>query len=224
MTIKKEKKIILADLALLFVALLWGGGFVAVKEAVNHIPPFYLISIRFGASAILISLIYWKKLKEIQKEDLTIGILVGFFLFLGFAAQTSGAQFTSAGKSAFLTAVNVIIVPFAGWILYKNKLDSRTVIAAILCLIGIAFLTLRAEATMNIGDILTLACAIAFAIHITLLGNYAKKVDPIILSITQMLTTSILALICAILFEAFRELLAIKIAELHNSRPRTIVR
>jgi len=162
-----------------------------------------MLAIRFGVSGILISIFCWRKLKNTKKEDIKTGIFIGVFLFLAFSAQTIGAQYTTAGKQAFLTGVNVVIVPFLGWILYRDRLDIYSIIASILCLVGIGFLTLKNGSSINIGDILTLICAVLFAAHITLVGHYAKKTDTIVLTITQMLTTSVLALLCALIFEPF---------------------
>ena len=139
----KSKKIIIADLGLALVAVLWGGGFVAVKDAVNDVAPFYLIAARFVISGLVLSLFYFKRLKGAKIQDIKGGILVGIFLFLGFTTQTIGALYTTAGKQAFLTGVNVVIVPFMAWIMYRNRLDIYSVIASILCLIGIGFLTLK---------------------------------------------------------------------------------
>ncbi|HZJ56634.1 MAG TPA: DMT family transporter [Clostridia bacterium] len=197
----KNKRVIIADLGLLLVAILWGGGFVAVKDAIVDIAPFYMIAMRFGISGLIISLLYYKRIKDTKLRDIRAGILVGLFLFLGFATQTFGALYTTAGKQAFLTGTNVVIVPFLTWILYKNKLDIYSAIASMLCLVGIGFLTLKGDSGMNLGDILTLACAIFFAAHITLLGYWAKQADLMALTVTQMLTTAFLALFCAILFE-----------------------
>jgi drug/metabolite transporter (DMT)-like permease len=200
---KEKKKTIIADLSLLLVAFFWGGGFVAVKDAIESITPFYMIAVRFAVSSVILSVIFWKRLIKITKSDLKIGIVVGIFLFLAFATQTVGAQFTTAGKQAFLTGVNVIIVPFLSWGLYKNAPDIYSIIASGLALAGIGLLTLKGGHGVNLGDILTLACAFFFAVHIIYLGYYAKKVDTIILSITQMGVASIIAFICAIIFEKY---------------------
>ncbi len=200
---EKDKKVFLADLSLLFVAIFWGAGFVAVKDAISSIPPFYMIAIRFGISGFILSLFSWRKLKDIKKQDIKTGVFIAFFLFLGFSTQTAGAQYTTAGKQAFLTGVNVILVPFLAWMFYKAKLDAYSIIASILCLAGIGFLTLRDGVAMNLGDALTLACAVFFAIHITLLDRYAKRIDTLVLTLIQMLTTAVLALLCAIIFEPF---------------------
>ena len=137
-----------------------------------------MIAIRFGIASLILLAIFWKRFKNINWQDIKISIIVGIFLFLAFSAQTTGAQYTTAGKQAFLTAVNVVIVPFLTWILYKNELDAYSIIASVFCLIGVGFLTLKDGLSINIGDFLTLVCAFLFAVHIALLGEYAKRWIP----------------------------------------------
>lgn len=200
---KKVNKVILADISLLLVAVFWGGGFVAVKDAVNSISPFYMIALRFAAASVILMLIFFKKLKAITKADIKAGFIVGVFLFLAFAAQTTGAQYTTAGKQAFLTGINVIIVPLITWLISRVKPDIYTFIAAVLALLGIGLLTLKDGFVMNAGDMLTILCAFFFALHIACLGHYAKKVDSITLAVTQMAAASIMAFIGALIFEPF---------------------
>lgn len=200
---EKGKGTIYANVSLLLVAIFWGGGFVAVKDAITSITPFYMVSIRFGVSGLILALLSWRKLQNLKWYDIRMSIFVGIFLFLGFSAQTAGAQFTTAGKQAFLTGTNVVIVPFLVWILYKERLGGYSIIASILCFFGIGFLTLKEGLAINPGDILTLACAVFFAFHITLLDRYAKRIDTLALTIIQMLTTAVLSSICALVFEPF---------------------
>ena len=97
--IKKET---LADLTLLFVAMAWGSNFVVIKDALDHVPPFTYLSVRFILAAVLTALIFWKKLKLITREDLIAGCIIGFFLFSSFATQTIGLIYTTPGSQALL--------------------------------------------------------------------------------------------------------------------------
>ncbi|MCJ7691730.1 MAG: DMT family transporter, partial [Clostridiaceae bacterium] len=161
-----KKKSILADMSLLLVALMWGGGFIAVKGALDSVTPFYITAMRFGISVIIMLLVFRKKIKHITIKELKIGTLVGLLLFLGFAAQTVGMKYTTAGKNAFLTGTNVVIVPFLYWVISKKKPDSYSLVSAFLCFIGIGMLTLDGGINISLGDSLTLLCAVFFAAHI----------------------------------------------------------
>lgn len=197
-----NKRSIYADLSLLIVAFVWGAGFVASKEALNFAKPFYVMTIRFALSFILMSLFFYKKIKNISLEDIKNGSVIGIFLFLAFAAQTVGLQYTSAGKQAFLTGTNVVIVPFLYWLLTKKRPDIYSIGSAFLCVLGIALLTLQGTSiVINIGDSLTLLCALFFAAHIVSVGHYTKKSDPIILTVVQFFAATIFSLIVAIFFE-----------------------
>ncbi|MGH4118496.1 DMT family transporter [Clostridium sp.] len=196
-----KKKSVLADLSLLLVALMWGGGFIAVKGALDSITPFYITAMRFGISVIIMLLVFRKKIKHITLNELKIGTLVGLLLFLGFAAQTVGMKYTTAGKNAFLTGTNVVIVPFLYWVISKKRPDSYSLVAAFLCFIGIGMLTLDGGINISLGDSLTLLCAVFFAAHIVSVGFFIEKVDAISLVIIQLGAAAVFSIIAASIFE-----------------------
>ncbi|MEG0773313.1 DMT family transporter [Clostridium sp.] len=196
-----KKNSIFADIGLLLVAVIWGGGFIAVKDSLNVITPFYQMAIRFGLSTVLMYIVFYSRVKKINKTQLKNGTIIGVFLFLGFAFQTVGINYTSAGKSAFLTAVYVVLVPFLQWLLLKKKPDNYSLVGAIICLLGISFLTLQGGFSIGYGDTLTLICAFAFAGQIIAIGKYVEADDPLILTIVQLGVAAILSFIVAIFFE-----------------------
>lgn len=198
-----KKKVLFADLSLLLVAAVWGGGFVAVKDALDNISPFYIMSMRFSIATILMCLIFWKKIKNIKKQDLIAGLVIGVILFSAFAFQTVGLQYTTAGKQSFVTAVYVVMVPFLYWIVSRKTPGKYNIISAFICLIGIGFLTLNPNEGLALGkgDILTLACALLFAAHIVAVGHYAEKSDPVILTILQLGVSAVISICFALVLE-----------------------
>ncbi|MGH4138884.1 DMT family transporter [Clostridium sp.] len=196
-----KRKSILADMSLLLVAIVWGGGFIAVKDALDSITPFYIMAMRFGISVIIMLLFFRKKLKHITKNQLAVGTLVGFLLFLGFTAQTIGMKYTTAGKNAFLTGTNVVIVPFLYWAISKRKPDAYSLVSAFMCFIGIGMLTLDGGIHIGLGDGLTLLCAVFFAAHIVSVGFFTQKVGAIILVIIQLGSAAVFSFIAALIFE-----------------------
>lgn len=199
-----KSKGLYADLSLIIVAFIWGGGFVAVKNALDNVKPFYILSIRFLLSFILLSIIFYKKMKNITKEDIKAGFIIGVYLFLGFATQTVGLQYTTAGKQSFLTGTYVVLVPFLYWIVSRKSPGLQSTIAAFLTLVGIGFLTLNGKGfNLNKGDFLTLICALFYAAQIIAIGHYAQDRDPILLSIIQMGFAGFVSLVLAVIFEPF---------------------
>ena len=92
-------------LALLTAALIWGSSFIVMKNAVEGVPVFMLLGIRFTVGCLLLTMIFHRRLKTIRKGLLLHGAVVGTLLFLAYTAQTFGLRDTTPGKNAFLTAV-----------------------------------------------------------------------------------------------------------------------
>ncbi|WP_255547806.1 DMT family transporter [Crassaminicella indica] len=198
---KKKKTSLYADLSLLLVAMIWGGGFIAMKDTLDILTPFYMNALRFSIASITLAIIFWKRTIKITKKDLKYGFVVGIFLWIAFITQTIGLQYTTVSKSAFLTGTNVVIVPFLVWIITKKHPDWYALIGAFLCALGIGLLTLQESLSIGIGDSLTLACAVFFAAHITSVGYFAEGMDPINLATIQMGATAILSIIGAVILE-----------------------
>lgn len=198
---KIKNKSFAADMSLLLVAFLWGGGFIATRYALESITPNYINFFRFLIAFVVLSLVFHKKIGLINKESLKAGIIIGIFLYVGFILQTIGLQYTTAGKQAFLTGTNVVMVPFLYWMVKKKRPDKYNVFAAIIAVLGIGFLSLNENLTINSGDLLTLLCAIFFAGHIVSIACFATKHDPIVLTIVQFGTVMVLSLVSSLIFE-----------------------
>lgn len=183
----------IGELMLCITAIIWGSGFVVSAISLDHYTPYQVLAGRFLVGFVILSIIFYKKLKGIDMGVIKKGFILGFFLYVAFALQTVGLQFTTPSKNAFLTAVNVVIVPFIAFLSYKRKIDKFELTGAILAIIGIGFLSLQLSADLNIGDLLTLGCAVAFAYQIFYTSKYVKDEDPITLTIIQMFVASLLA-------------------------------
>lgn len=193
----------MGDLMLFITAIVWGGGFIGVVEALDSFSPFYIITIRFAIASVLMLILFWKHVRKIEKKDLLPGVISGLFLFVGFAFQTTGAMYLSVGKLAFLTELSVIMVPFIVWICFKEKIKKYHLISIMIAIVGFAFLNLSKETgfVLGFGELLGIGCAFGFAAQIAILGHFARKIDPIKLAILQMLTCTVLGACCALLFE-----------------------
>lgn len=179
------------ELSLTIVAIIWGSGFVASAAALEHYTPYQILAIRFLIGALLLGVVFFGKLKKIKKSTLLKGSVLGIFLYLAFAFQTVGLQYTTPSKNAFLTAVNVVIVPFIAYFIYKRKMDRFELFGAILAISGVGAISLKLTAEVNIGDLLTLVCAVGFAFHIFYTTQFVKDEDPILLTLVQMAAAAI---------------------------------
>jgi drug/metabolite transporter (DMT)-like permease len=185
-----------ADLALALVAIIWGTGFAASQMALDaRLSPFQIMTYRFFISSVIMIIIFWREFKKIKLPTIKAGVVIGVFLFLAFAFQTIGLKYTTPSKNAFITATNVVMVPFLYWIVLKRKPDKYSIIGAVLTIVGISFLTLEGSFNVKSGDVLTLVCALGFAMHIISIGYYTKIHSPIQLVIVQMITAFVLSML-----------------------------
>ncbi|MEH7224486.1 DMT family transporter [Bacillus sp. JJ1566] len=183
------------EIGLTIVAIIWGSGFVASAVSLDHFTPYQILAIRFLIGVILLSLVFFKKLKNIKKSTIIKGSVIGIFLYLAFALQTVGLVYTTPSKNAFLTAVNVVIVPIIAFFIFKRKMDKFELLGAVLAVTGIGVLSLQLSGGVNFGDILTLLCAVGFAFHIFYTAQFVKDEDPVLLTVIQMAAATVLGFI-----------------------------
>ena len=198
MIITKQVK---ADLLLLVIAAIWGLTFVLIKNALDDIEPFTFNAYRFLLAGIFMVFICFIYKSKFDKRLLTIGSIVGFFLFLGYSLQTIGLQYTTASNSGFISGLSVVFVPLFATIFTKKLPGKYSIAGAVLAAVGLFFLSVDSNFTYNIGDIFTLVGAVCFAIHILLLGKYSPQFDTVPLVTMQIFAVAFLSLICSFALE-----------------------
>ena len=192
-----RKKELLSCLGLLFVTLCWGMGFIFVKSSVDVMPPLYLLAFRFSIATVILIIIFWKRFIRSGKALIKHGMIIGVVLFVAMLLQTYGCKYTTAGKNAFLTTIYVILVPFMHFLFNKVRPRLRYIVAAVIGFTGIGLISLTERLTIELGDVLTLACGVFYALQIILIARYTAGDDPILLVIWQFMITSVLSFITA---------------------------
>lgn len=179
-----------ADLALLAVTAIWGSTFVLVKDAVAHYPVLPFLALRFAVATL--ALAAWPVRRRVRPADLVAGVLVGAFLFAGYAFQTFGLHETEASKAGFITGLSVVLVPLFVALLWRRLPTWKALAGTALATLGLALLSLNADWSIQRGDLLVLGCAFAFAAHITALGALSPGRDPHVLTLVQVATVAVL--------------------------------
>ncbi len=194
---------LLAKPMLLGAAFIWGTSFFIMKNALDVLPVFFLLAIRFTAGAALLALVCWRKWRAFTPDYLWRGAVIGGFLFLAYSVQTFGLALTTPSKNAFLTAVYCVIVPFLTWAVVKLRPDRYNVAAALLCVTGVGLVSLTEELTVNAGDLLTLLCAVFYASHIVAVAKVSPGKDITLLTVFQFAFAALYAWVCGGLTETF---------------------
>ena len=196
-----QRRAILSRLALFGAAIVWGSSFFVIKGAVDYLPPATLQAVRFTIGALLLGLIFFKKLRVLTAGAWLRGLLVGACLGAASLVQNVGIQDTTPGKNAFLTCVYCVIVPFLFWGVRGERPQARRFAAACLCLMGIALVSLTQRFTIGRGDLLTLAGGFLYACHIVAVATAGEKIDPVALSVMQFAAAALLSWLYALAFE-----------------------
>lgn len=207
------KKTTFADLSLLLIAFIWGTTFVLVQNAISTMEPFAFNGLRFFIAFIIlsISLLLFQKnqLQFLNKKIILAGLLLGFWLFLGYATQTLGLLYTTSSKAGFITGLSVVLVPLFSFLLLKQKPSFPAVIGVSIATIGLFLLTMTDIAALNIGDFFVFICALGFAMHIIFTGKFSEQFPSLLLTTIQILTVAVLSTICSFIFEDYNKMLQI---------------
>ena len=192
------------NMILLLTALIWGVSFIAQSKGVEEISPLAFNGIRSVLGGlVLLPVIFLldrakkKKGMPVQKMDKTLilgGVICGVCLCVASTLQTIGMVYTSPGKSGFLTALYMVIVPIIG--LFMGKKPRPVILVSVLIALGGLYLMcMDSSLSMNIGDVLTIICAFVFAFHILAIDQFSPRVDGVKLACLQFFVCGILNLI-----------------------------
>ena len=196
------KKSLKADLALLLVTIFWGAGFPATKIALQTMTPYYHIGIRFAVASLLLSLLFFKKLRNLNKSLIKPALILSSLLFATYAFQTVGIQYTTASKSGFFSGLAMLIVPLFSIFYQKTKLELKTIISVVTATLGLFLLSYTgSDFNFNIGDFLTILCSICYAWQLLFTGTYVQKHDAILLAIVQLFFVSLYGMAFAVILE-----------------------
>ncbi|MBQ7816450.1 MAG: DMT family transporter [Oscillospiraceae bacterium] len=162
-----------AILVMILVTVIWGGGFVAIKMALDMGVTVGLMNMIRAAMFTVITFVFFHKhIFHMTKDEFKIGFLAGTANMLGFVLQSIGAQYTTLSNSAFLTTTNVVMIPFMAWIIMKRKPQPKNFVAVAICMVGTAVLAgvFQSGLSFNVGDLYSLACAVGFGLSIVFLA------------------------------------------------------
>ncbi len=205
-----------ANLLLLLAGAMWGMGFVAQSTAMDAIGPFLFIGLRFAIACLsVLPFALWESRRStasLTVLDKRNFVVIGVLLFAGMAAQQVGLLTTTVTNSGFLTGLYVVMVPFLAVLLFRQWPHRIVWPAALSALAGIWLLSGAGKVSLQIGDWLTILCALFWALQVIMIGRSASHTGrPVTLSVTQFGVTALIALAIAVLIEPI-DLAAIRIA------------
>jgi drug/metabolite transporter (DMT)-like permease len=172
---------------LLMVTAVWGWTFVLVKDAITHYPTLPFLQLRFILAFLVMAAVVHRLP---ARKEVLVGIAAGAVLAAGYLTQTVGLSMTSPGNSGLITGLFVVFTPLIDRI-FGVRLRWWTLTAVAMALIG-TFLLVGGPAGVGLGDVLTVACALMFALHIVLLSHWSPGLRSAPLAMVQMATSALI--------------------------------
>ena len=185
-----------ASFALVGATAVWGYTFLAVQDAIASMPVMDFLAWRFLVASVVMIALRPTCLRNVTRLELLRGLGLGTILGLGYIAQTYGLRYTSAATSGFITGMFVVLTPVMAWILLRRKTNRSTWMVVALATVGLALLSLKGW-SIGVGELLTLVCAVFFAIHIVFLGEWSSQYKPYPFSLLQIGAVAVISLIAA---------------------------
>lgn len=181
-----------ADLAILSITVVWGSSFIIMKNLVEAVGVFAYLTLRFTVAAVLLSAIFHRQVAGTKPRDLLHGGVIGLLLFLGMGLQVTGLQYTAASTSAFVTGLNVVMVPILSAFLLRKQPPLRAIFGVLMATAGLFVLTGGFSQQWNRGDTLTLLCAGCFALQIIFIDKFNAVTDARLNAVLQMVVAAAL--------------------------------
>lgn len=202
----KMSKQLKGSLSIILATVIWGSTFVAQSVGVDLVGPFSFLSIRcFLAVAMLLTVLFLRNRREFVKivtepRLWKAGVPCGIALFVATALQQIGLIYTTAGKGGFITTMYIIMVPIFGLFL-KQKPPKTVGISVVIAAVGLYLISGAGFTAINIGDVLMLLCAVAFAVQILIMDRVAWELNSMALNMSQALVCAVVSGVCALIFD-----------------------
>ena len=197
---------------LILISAIWGSTFVLVKDALHDVSPLLFNLLRMIVATVVLAAIYHRDLRRLKRSYLAGGAVAGLCLAAGYSFQTAGLARTTPAKSAFITGLIVVIVPLLCAIPAMRTVNMRRpslfAFAGAALAFGILLLTTPAGTpwvalfgSINAGDLLTLLCALGFALHVVALAHISPRLPLGALAVLQLAFCTLIMSIALPLFE-----------------------
>jgi drug/metabolite transporter (DMT)-like permease len=187
----------IAEAGLVVVAAVWGLTFVMVQDAIELLPTMAFLGYRFVPAALLVAVVFWRRLRRLSREGWLAGALMGVFLTAGYVFQTLGLEETTASNAGFITGLFVVFTPLLGAVLLRERITPVGWAAAAVSAVGLYLLSGSGGELDVRGDGLVLLCAVAFAAHILATARAVKKHDAGALLAVQLAVCGLVCLAIA---------------------------
>ena len=195
-----KKKELAANILLLIVAIIWGWGFVAGKQALSTLSPLAVLMYRFTMASVLCLVFFGRRIVSAPRSTAVKGCIIGTMQMCALAVQLIGLQYTTPANQSFLCTAYVVLVPFLSWLVLHKRPQAKAFLAGFIALAGIGLISLKGGLAVSFGDSMSLAFAVIFGLQIVLTGIFVKEnVDSVQLSFFQFISAAVISGVACII-------------------------
>ena len=191
----RESKVF-SSVALMAVALIWGGAFLSMKGTLERLDVNSFLAWRFLIATLLLILIRPSVLKKINLPFFKKGVILGLFLSSGYIFQSFGLTLTTVSNTGFITGLYVVLTPLIAALILRKNITLVEWFAVLVATIGLALLSLNGL-QFGLGEFLVLVSALLFALHIVGLGEWSKGLDAYALTVLQLGTCAVVTFLAS---------------------------
>ena len=178
----------------------WGISFPLVKEGLEIIDPHVFLIYRFALAALILSVVFFKYLKKINKKTVQYGVVAAVPLMAAISLQTISLQYTSSSNAAFIAGMDVLLIPIFKLIVFKKKVQTKVWIACMIALSGLYIIAMSSASGFGYGDVLAVIGAVCFAVYILMVGKWGSRVETPSLILVQMYSCTALAILVSLFY------------------------
>ena len=199
----KVTKLVQAELALVFITIIWGSTFTIVKKALLQVSPILLVALRFWIATAVVAAFMPGQFRHIPSGTILKGLALSVAFLGGFVFQTLGLLDTTPSNSAFITSLSVLLVPVLDLLIFRRRPSVQTAVGILMATVGLILLLAdSSDFSLHSGDFLTLICAFMFAFHILFLGRFVRQTNYRHLIFVKMTCSAVLCSVMAPFLES----------------------
>lgn len=187
----------LAALALLAITACWGSTFFLIKDLLTRVPVLDFLAVRFALASVALFLLAPRALTRLPRNHRKYAVVLGLLYGLAQILQTAGLERTPASVSGFITGLYVICTPFLAALLLRTRIGAMTWFAVVLAMVGLGVLTLNGF-SVGLGELLTLAAAVLYALHIVGLGAWSDAREALGMTIVQLVVITVVCFVATV--------------------------
>lgn len=192
-----------ADMMLVLATAFWGISNCLTAICLRDMQPLTLNAFRFLTAFLVLGVVFRKRIVRASRETLKYSLFVGLSLVMVYVGATYGVLYTSVSNAGFIGAMTVLFTPVLEFLIYRKRPGKKFTFALLLCLIGIALLTLNETLKPALGDVICLLVPTFYAVDLMLTEKAVSKpeVDPIALGVCELIVVGVVMLVLSLFLE-----------------------